>query len=72
LDHTSTKYTLRPNICRGYKTNDCEKTGDDYGYQLHFKSDRQLEDYMRGKFGLKVFEKYDKVKKKKNLRRKAG
>jgi hypothetical protein len=73
-DHTCANYALRPNICRGYDTDDCEKTGDDYGYQLHFKSDKQMEDYMRGKFGLKVFEKYDKVKKKKKkcLQRKAG
>jgi Fe-S-cluster containining protein len=71
-DHTCANYELRPKICRGYKTNDCEKTGDDYGYELHFTSDRQMADYMRGKFGPKVFEKYNKKKKKKSAKGKAG
>jgi Fe-S-cluster containining protein len=71
-NHTCSNYELRPKICRGYKTNDCEKTGDDYGYELHFTSDKQMEEYMRVKFGPKVFEKYNAKKKKKRGTGKKG
>jgi hypothetical protein len=71
-DHTCVNYELRPKICRGYKTDDCEHTGDDYGYQKHFTSDKQMEDYMKTKFGPKVFEKYNAKKKKKRTKGKAG
>ena len=64
-------YALRPKICRKYKTDDCDKTGDDYGYELHFTDDRQMEEYMKIKFGEKVFAKLEtkkKLKKKKKKR----
>jgi Fe-S-cluster containining protein len=69
-DHTCANYDRRPKICRTYKIDDCDLTSDDYGYELHFTSDRQIEDYMKGKFGLKVFERYNKVKKKKRAKQK--
>ena len=64
-DHRCGNYEMRPAICREYKTHSCELTGDDYGYELHFTSDKQMEEYMKIKFGAKVFERYDKKKKKK-------
>ncbi|HEV56756.1 MAG TPA: YkgJ family cysteine cluster protein [Phycisphaerales bacterium] len=52
-------YSMRPKICRGYKTEDCDLTGDDYDYEMHFTSDKQMEEYMRIKFSDKVFEKLE-------------
>lgn len=63
-DHRCSNYELRPAICRSYKTHNCELTGEDYGYELHFTSDKQMEEYMKIKFGPKVFERYDKKRKK--------
>lgn len=64
-------YELRPRICRKYDTDGCDLTGDGYEYELHFQNDKQMEEYMRIKFGPKVFdrleakEKPTKKKKKK-------
>ncbi len=63
-------YVLRPGICRKYKTDDCDKTGEDYGYELHFLDDRQMEEYMRIKFGDRVFEKLETKPKKKKKKKK--
>lgn len=63
-DHRCGNYEKRPAICRGYKTHNCELTGEDYGYELHFTSDKQMEEYMKIKFGANVFERYDKKKGK--------
>ncbi|HPY76927.1 MAG TPA: YkgJ family cysteine cluster protein [Anaerohalosphaeraceae bacterium] len=57
-------YHLRPKICRSYRTADCDRTSDEYDYELHFHNDRQMEEYMRIKFGPRVFEKLEKKKKK--------
>jgi len=62
--HRCTNYDLRPAICRGYKTHNCEITSDEYDYQLHFTDDKQMEEYMRIKFGANVFDKLEKKKKK--------
>jgi hypothetical protein len=62
-------YEKRPKICRGYKIADCDYTSDDYGHELQFKSDRQMEEYMKIKFGEKVLDKL--VPKKKKKKRKA-
>jgi Fe-S-cluster containining protein len=48
--HRCRIYEKRPRICRGYKTNDCELTGEEYDYSLHFTNDRQMEEYMNVKF----------------------
>lgn len=42
-----TMYERRPRICRGYKTQDCEMTGDDYQYDHYFKTAEQLEEFAR-------------------------
>lgn len=58
-------YDKRPRICRGYKTDDCDRTSNEYDYELHFTSAEQMEEYMKIKFGDKVFEKLEAKKKKK-------
>jgi Fe-S-cluster containining protein len=68
-DYKCDMYEKRPKICRGYKMADCDYTSADYGYELHFKNDRQMEEYMKIKFGEKVLDKL--VPKKKKKKRKA-
>jgi Fe-S-cluster containining protein len=63
-------YELRPKICRTYHTKDCEKTSDEYGYELHFLNDKQMADYMKERFGERVFERLEKKRKSKAVRRK--
>ena len=63
-------YEKRPKICRGYKMADCDYTSSDYGYELHFTNDRQMEEYMKIKFGEKVLDKLVPKKKKKKKRKK--
>ena len=63
-DYRCQNYELRPHICRKYHTDSCDLTGDDYGYELHFTNDKQMEEYMRIKFGPNVFEKLEPKKKK--------
>ena len=64
-DYRCLIYDKRPRICRNYKTDDCDRTSDEYNYELHFTSAEQMEEYMRIKFGAKVLEKLDTPKKKK-------
>ena len=63
-------YDLRPKICRGYKMDECDFTGNDYDYELHFTSAHQMEEYMKIKFGDKVFSKLEPKKKKKKKKKK--
>ncbi len=70
-DYKCEIYDTRPKICRGYKVEDCDFTGDDYDYDLHFTNDRQMEEYMKIKFGEKVFDKLESKKKKKKSKAKA-
>ena len=49
-DHRCKIYDRRPKICRGYKTVDCELTGEEYDYSLHFTDDKQMEEYMKVKY----------------------
>ena len=70
-DYRCGNYELRPKICRGYDTDNCDMTGDDYDYELHFQNDKQMEEYMRIKFGPKVFDKLESKKKKKKSKDKS-
>jgi Fe-S-cluster containining protein len=69
-DYKCEKYDMRPRICRGYRTKDCDFTSNEYNYELHFKNDKQMEEYMIIKFGEKVFDKLEPKKKKKKRRKK--
>jgi Fe-S-cluster containining protein len=53
-DHRCAIYKDRPRICRGYKTKDCDRTEGEYDYKLHFTNDKQIEEYMKKKFGNKA------------------
>ncbi len=68
--HRCAIYDLRPKICRGYKTDDCDFTGMEYDYELHFTSAHQMEEYMKIKFGEKVFDKLEPKKRKKKKKKK--
>jgi Fe-S-cluster containining protein len=63
-NHRCEIYQMRPKICRKYDTDKCDLSGHDYGYELHFTNDKQMEEYMRIKFGGKVFDKLETPKKK--------
>ena len=41
-DYRCQMYGMRPKICRGYDTDNCDSSGNDYGYELHFTSDKQM------------------------------
>ncbi len=62
-------YSKRPNICRGYKHDDCDFVEGEYNYELHFTSDKQMDDYIRIRFDNNVNKKR-KVKKGKKKSKK--
>ena len=59
-------YEKRPKICRGYRHSDCDFVEGKYHYELHFTDDRQMEEYIKIKFGNNITE---KKKTKKNKRK---
>ncbi len=61
-------YKNRPRICRGYTTKDCDLTEGEYDYELHFTDDKQMEEYIRIKFGNNKTEKQKSRKKRKKKR----
>ena len=69
-DYKCDIYDKRPKICRGYRTADCDLTGEDYDFELHFTNDHQMEEYMKIKFGDNVLEKLKPKKKRKKKRKK--
>ncbi|MCK4753201.1 MAG: YkgJ family cysteine cluster protein [Planctomycetes bacterium] len=62
--HKCKIYDKRPKICRGYRTHDCDLIEGEYDYELHFTNDKQMEEYMKIKFGSNA-NKNGKRKKKK-------
>ena len=60
-------YTKRPNICRGYRHDDCDYVEGEYNYELHFTNDKQMDEYIKIKFENNVTEK----KKTKNGKKKS-
>ncbi|MHC4115162.1 MAG: YkgJ family cysteine cluster protein [Planctomycetota bacterium] len=56
-DYGCTIYNKRPKICRGYITADCDLSKGEYDYELHFTDDKQMEEYIKIKFGNNVKEK---------------
>lgn len=42
-------YQNRPKICRGYRDHNCDFHSGDYGYELHFTSMEELEEYLAEK-----------------------
>ncbi len=50
-DYKCTIYNRRPKICRIYTTKVCDYVEGQYDYELHFTSDKQMEEYIKIKFG---------------------
>jgi Fe-S-cluster containining protein len=69
-DHLCRIYDKRPKICRGYRHSDCDFVEGQYHYELHFTNDKQMEEYIKIKFGNNISEKKKAKKKakKKNKR----
>ncbi len=63
-------YNKRPKICRGYKHIDCDFVEGEYDYELHFISDRQMDEYIKIKFGNNKTEKSGSKRKRKKKRAK--
>ena len=61
-------YNKRPRICRGYRHSDCDFVEGEYDYELHFTSDKDMEDYFKIKFNNNVTEKKDPRRKRKAKR----
>jgi Fe-S-cluster containining protein len=58
-------YSKRPRICRGYRHRNCDFVEGEYCYDLHFTSDKQMEEYIKVKFE-------NNVKAKRKARKKAA
>jgi len=63
-DYKCRIYKSRPKICRSYTIKNCDLIEGEYDYDLHFINDRQMEEYIKIKFGNNVTEK-KKAKRKK-------
>ena len=68
-DHRCAIYNKRPKICRGYTTRDCDLIEGEYDYELHFTDDRQMEEYVKIKFGNNVSEKHTQKKSKRRKKK---
>ena len=68
-DYRCRIYSKRPRICRGYRHADCDFVDGEYDYELYFTSDKQMEEYIKIKFGNNIIEK-QKTKKRKKKRKK--
>jgi len=64
-DYRCRIYDKRPRICRGYSHSDCDFVEGHYDYELHFTDDKQMEEYIKIKFGNNVSEKKKNKKRKK-------
>ena len=64
-------YAKRPRICRGYTVKDCDFTEGSYDYELHFTNDKQMEEYIKVKFGNNIKEKKKSSKKRSSGKRKS-
>ncbi len=64
-------YQKRPRLCRTYSTKDCDFTDGEYDYELHFTNDKQMEEYIKIKFGNNHAEK-PKLKNRRKAKVKVG
>jgi Fe-S-cluster containining protein len=69
-DYRCRIYDKRPRICRGYRHKNCDLVEGEYDYELHFTNDKQMEEYIKIKFGNNVTEKQKNKNKKKKKRKK--
>ena len=68
-DHKCAIYKKRPKICRGYTTRDCDLIEGEYDYELHFTDDKQMEEYVKIKFGNNISEKHTQKKGKRRKKK---
>lgn len=68
-EHKCKIYDKRPKICRGYKTDDCELTSGEYGYDLHFTNDTEMQEYIRIKYDNNIRENSKRQSKKKSKKK---
>ena len=68
-DYTCRMYNKRPRICRSYTMKDCDLAEGEYDYEIHFTSDKQMEEYMKRKFGNNKTEKQESQKKKRKKKK---
>ena len=64
-DHRCDIYNKRPRICRKYRHSDCDFIEGEYDYELHFTSDKDMEEYIKIKFDNNVKEKKGPKRKRK-------
>lgn len=69
-DYRCEIYSKRPSICRKYSYKDCDLIEGDYGYELHFTDDKQMEEYIKIKFGNNIKKTKTDQKKRQSLLRK--
>ncbi len=55
-------YEKRPQICREFDPTGCEYRSDEYGYDLHFTDDEQMQEYIKIKFDNNKIKKVSKNK----------
>ncbi len=55
-DNSCRFYENRPQICRNYSQKGCDDIGGDYGYDEHFETPEQLEEYAKKVLGKKIFD----------------
>jgi Fe-S-cluster containining protein len=60
-------YDKRPQICRRYTHRNCDVVEGEYDYELHFTSDKQMQEYMKITFGDNIAEKH---KNRRNCKKK--
>ena len=48
-DNRCSVYAKRPKICRTHRKDNCEATGLDFAYEVHLKSDADLDAWLRSK-----------------------
>ncbi len=70
-DYCCRIYDKRPRICREYSHKDCDFVDGEYDYELHFTSDKQMDEYINIKFGNNVTEKKKQKKSKRKKKRKS-
>jgi Fe-S-cluster containining protein len=64
-DYLCRIYKNRPRICRQYRHRNCDYVEGAYDYELHFTSDKQMEEYIKVKFENNVKRKHKAARKSK-------
>lgn len=64
-DYKCRIYNKRPRICREYSHKDCDYVEGEYDHELYFTNDKQMEEYIKIKFGNNIKEKPKSRKRKK-------